>query len=160
MKWFVKCIRNYANFWGRARRKEYWYFKLSQLLVVCVAVGIAFAGFPSLSMPGGLVILMLLYVPSLAVTVRRLHDTGRSGKRLLWYYLSVYVSLNILVAVLQYHIAVFGSKAVRELPVIAVAVGCLSVISVWNICLLIWVCKRGEAGDNRYGTDPKAETAA
>ena len=69
---------NYANFNGRARRSEYWWF----FVVVNVVVGaLVFAGgvaLPALAGVGGLVGLASL-LPALAVTVRRLHDTDRSG---------------------------------------------------------------------------------
>jgi len=77
MNWFVAVIKKYAEFSGRARRKEYWMFVLFYFLI---AIGIAIVegllGSPGIV--GGLFGLALL-VPSLAVTVRRLHDTARSG---------------------------------------------------------------------------------
>lgn len=83
-------LRKYADFNGRARRKEYWLFQLLILLtyiVVFVLAGIL-GGFSSGegSNPGGIIgggLLMILgfgiILPSLAVTVRRLHDTEKSG---------------------------------------------------------------------------------
>ena len=49
--WFKKCLKNYTNFSGRARRKEYWYFLLVQMVLAIIAM----------------------------ILVRRLHDTSRSG---------------------------------------------------------------------------------
>lgn len=77
MEWYLKCIRLYAEFNGRARRKEYWMFILINLIFVVVAAFID-------AILGSVGILTFLYsififLPSLAVTVRRLHDTGRSG---------------------------------------------------------------------------------
>ena len=71
------CFSKYAGFSGRARRSEYWYFMLFNLIVsvvLSVVEGI-------IDMPGLLVGLYSLAVtlPTLAVTARRLHDTGRSG---------------------------------------------------------------------------------
>ena len=64
------CFSNYATFSGRARRSEYWYFCLFNFLVGLVLTFIPFAGiFYSL----------ITFLPGLAVAVRRLHDTGRSG---------------------------------------------------------------------------------
>lgn len=76
--WFVKCLKNYANFTGRARRSEYWYFVLGQIIIMIVAAIIdsIIFGQPSLLY---FVIGLGLFIPSLAVLVRRLHDTGRSG---------------------------------------------------------------------------------
>jgi uncharacterized membrane protein YhaH (DUF805 family) len=80
MYWYLKVLKQYADFSGRARRKEYWMFFLFNLIftavlsvldiLITLAVG---AGF--------LYILYALavFIPSLAVLVRRLHDTGKSG---------------------------------------------------------------------------------
>ena len=85
MEWFIKCIKQYADFKGRARRKEYWMFFL-----IYLALGflVTFAAIPIdviLETEGIIYItVMCLFVlafivPIYAVTVRRLHDTGRSG---------------------------------------------------------------------------------
>jgi uncharacterized membrane protein YhaH (DUF805 family) len=69
-------LGKYADFSGRARRSEYWWFALAYLVVYVVATIIDQAfGFPILTLIVGLGLL----VPSLAVSVRRLHDTDRSG---------------------------------------------------------------------------------
>ena len=76
-------IHNYANFKGRARRKEYWMFVLScVLLSFLAAIGDSvFFGIgaedPEAVLPTLLV--LALFLPSLSVTVRRLHDIGKSG---------------------------------------------------------------------------------
>lgn len=76
------CIAKYADFTGRARRSEYWWFALAYVgAVVIASLPESLAGSDS-SILGGLVMLAGL-LPSLAVSVRRLHDTGRSG----WFYL-------------------------------------------------------------------------
>jgi len=78
--WYLKCIKgHYADFDGRARRTEYWMFYLVNILVfIALAILIGVLQTPSL---------MILYViyalatllPSLAVSVRRMHDLGKSG---------------------------------------------------------------------------------
>ena len=75
--WFVKCLKNYATFTGRARRKEYWYFALVQFIILIVAqiidaiLGTEFVFYA--------IVALALFIPSFAAAVRRLHDTGRSG---------------------------------------------------------------------------------
>jgi uncharacterized membrane protein YhaH (DUF805 family) len=70
------CLTKYADFSGRARRSEYWYFFLFGALVnIVVSI---FAGAIHLSFLSYLVSLALI-VPSVAVGVRRLHDIGKSG---------------------------------------------------------------------------------
>lgn len=81
MEWYMKVIRNYAGFEGRARRQEYWMFTLFNViisLVLSLLANIA-SFFSILSMLYALAVLL----PSLAVGARRLHDTGRSGWMLL-----------------------------------------------------------------------------
>lgn len=86
MDWFLTVVRDhYADFTGRARRREYWMF---QLVAALIAAGIMVVSvFLSMVSDALMGIGFLLYVafglalvvPSLAVTVRRLHDTNRSG---------------------------------------------------------------------------------
>lgn len=79
--WFKKCLRNYANFNGRARRKEYWYYTLVVGIFIFIAAIVdAMLGFDDILM--GLVSLIFI-IPSIAVAVRRLHDVNKSG----WWYL-------------------------------------------------------------------------
>ncbi|MEU4109686.1 MULTISPECIES: DUF805 domain-containing protein [unclassified Streptomyces] len=76
MHWYVDVLKKYAVFSGRARRQEYWMFTLFSLIISIVLTILDSAldiGF--LSTIYGLAVLL----PSLAVTVRRLHDTSRSG---------------------------------------------------------------------------------
>ena len=84
MNWYVEVLRKYAVFDGRARRREYWMFQLCQLLIV-IALSIVDALIGRMISHAG--VLANLYglatlVPGLAVLVRRLHDTNRSG----WYF--------------------------------------------------------------------------
>lgn len=72
--------RAYAEFSGRASRSEYWWFTLGTLLLSTAAAAI------DAVLPGDLVgtlLSLFLFVPGLAVGVRRLHDTNRTGKYLL-----------------------------------------------------------------------------
>ncbi len=81
MNWYLEVLRNYAVFSGRARRTEYWMFALFNF-IIAMALGIAEA---VLGGPGFIGILygLAVLIPALAVSVRRLHDTGRSGLWLL-----------------------------------------------------------------------------
>lgn len=77
--WFKKCIRNYAKFSGRARRKEYWYFLLVQFALTIVAMILDYIIFDSPIVLFYMVVAFGLLLPGLAAMVRRLHDTSRSG---------------------------------------------------------------------------------
>lgn len=83
MSWFLLALGRYAQFSGRSRRKEYWFFTLFFVLASIVAMGLDMAlgtmdEETGLGVVSGLLSLAAL-LPSIAVTVRRLHDTGRSG---------------------------------------------------------------------------------
>ncbi len=86
--WWKKVyINNYANFSGRARRSEYWYsFLVHMLMFIFVALlyGIfEFTALDKFSLLIAIIYILLSALPTIAVSVRRLHDTGRSG----WWYL-------------------------------------------------------------------------
>ena len=75
--WYKKVVfENYANFSGRARRSEYWYFVLFNV-IIAIAFGFicGLIGVPDLANLYTLAVL----IPSLAVGVRRMHDVGKSG---------------------------------------------------------------------------------
>ena len=84
MKWFLEALtKKYATFEGRARRSEYWTFVLFYCLVIvalAIVDGLAgtFSEEAGIGLFSGLFVLAT-FVPSLAVMVRRLHDTDRSG---------------------------------------------------------------------------------
>jgi uncharacterized membrane protein YhaH (DUF805 family) len=82
MKWYFTVLKKYAVFAGRSRRKEYWMFQLFTSLIIAVLLVID--RLTGMKREVGLGLLSSLYVfavliPSLAVLVRRLHDTERSG---------------------------------------------------------------------------------
>ena len=123
MNEYLNVIRNnYANFSGRARRREYWMFSLVNAVVVLVLAGLMavgglnlFTGIdpnnpPAVSPLGWLFFAaytiygLAVFVPSLAVTVRRLHDAGQSG----WMYLLVLIPLIGAIVMLVF--AIMDSK--------------------------------------------------
>ncbi|MEY3018496.1 MAG: hypothetical protein RL336_1631 [Pseudomonadota bacterium] len=122
MQWYLTVLKKYFEFSGRARRAEYWYFTLFNVIfsiVLGVIDAVIAAGNSSdIGVLGGLYSLAL-FIPSLAVAVRRLHDTGRSG----WWMLMIFI------------------------PLIGV------------IVLLVFMVMNGEASDNEYGPDPKADAS-
>lgn len=85
MNWYLTVLRKYAVFSGRARRKEYWMFFLFNMIFAIAAMvidnvlGIAIEdiGYG----PIYIIYALAVFLPSLAVSVRRLHDVGKSG----WY---------------------------------------------------------------------------
>ena len=87
MNWYLKCWKQYADFSGRARRKEYWIFSLINYIIIFFLYILQIVMIEStlwLIFP----IIFFLYavavfLPGLAVDIRRLHDIGKSG----WWYL-------------------------------------------------------------------------
>jgi uncharacterized membrane protein YhaH (DUF805 family) len=119
MHWYLEAIRQYAAFSGRSRRKEYWYFVLFNFLISAglgVVAGVAGAVVGAEWLGFAVVMLYFLAVltPAVAVTIRRLHDTGRSG----WWIL-------------------------------------LGVVPVLGLVMLFFMFQGSEAGQNRFGPNPK-----
>ena len=129
MSWYMAVLKKYAVFNGRARRKEYWWFALINVVIVLVLSALSRLGagtdsnsvspvstaFSCISGLYGLAVLL----PSLGVIVRRLHDIGKSG----WWILIGLIPL------------------------------------VGEIWLLVLLATDSQAGDNQYGPNPKMVAA-
>lgn len=167
MEWMLMPLRRYADFQGRSRRMEFWMFQLFTwllwmvLIILFLVIGGAalFAsgglenGEPtesSLAALGGGALLILgiavimwlaLLIPSLAVTVRRLHDSNRTG-----YWILAPMIPNVVAVVAQ-------AQDMRALGLIA---------SLFQfglaITLLVFYFLPGTTGENRFGPDPKGGT--
>ena len=85
--WFIKCLKNYANFNGRARRKEFCFFYLA--LVICNIFAMVLDAILETEVIFYGIVTLATIIPFLAVSARRLHDIGKSG----WWYL---ISLTII----------------------------------------------------------------
>jgi len=108
LQWYLRPFKKYADFEGRARRKEYWSFALGNFLISLVLGGAGFGfglGSEYLSSLFGLFIL----VPSIAVGVRRLHDTNRSG----WWLLVGFIPI-IGFFILLYFMLIEGDTSVNQ----------------------------------------------
>lgn len=77
MNWYLEVLTNYAVFTGRARRTEYWMFVLFNI-IIALTIGLIEGMLASAGVVGMIYSLAVL-IPSIAVAVRRLHDTDRSG---------------------------------------------------------------------------------
>ena len=104
MNWYIEVLKKYAVFSGRARRKEYWMFFLFNTIIALI-IGLieGFAGIAPKSDQSVLATLYTLAVllPALAVGVRRLHDTGRSGWWLLIALVPIIGAIVLLVFMVQ-----------------------------------------------------------
>ena len=110
-------FRNYVNFAGRAPRSEFWYWVLFYFLLTIVVTIVDIMIAPDATVkPLSTLVGLGLFLPYLAVDVRRLHDIDRSG----WWLLIGLIPL------------------------------------VGAILLIVWFCKAGTGGPNRFGPDPLA----
>jgi uncharacterized membrane protein YhaH (DUF805 family) len=84
MQWYLKVLRQYAEFTGRARRTEFWMFTLFSAIISLV-LGLLDSLLGTVFVEGtmsgwlGMIYTLAVLLPSLGVSIRRLHDTGRSG---------------------------------------------------------------------------------
>ena len=146
--WARRPIQRYADFSGRAPRAEYWWYFLgtmiAYLVVMIVENIVGLDGSVGPYGPLSLILMLGLLVPGLAVTVRRLHDTNRSG----WW---------ILIAVIPYFIlGVLAAGAIASGSMGAMAsAGLLGLVAMAGaIVLLVFMVLPGTKGDNRFGADP------
>ncbi len=81
----AKCMGEYATFEGRASRGEFWWFYLFCLLIQWFAqIVFTVTSGPELGAIFSSIVSLILVVPLLAVSARRMHDTNKSGWRYLW----------------------------------------------------------------------------
>ncbi len=148
MKYYLAVLKKYAVFTGRASRQEYWMFVLFNVIISIVLsiidnlAGSTYTYYTSMGAPVKLGYIQNLYslvvlLPNLAVSVRRLHDVNKSGKLLL---------LVLVPAVLIVWAAFSGAY---------MALGLLALVMV-GLCiwLLVLNCTEGTRGPNKYGEDP------
>ena len=155
------AFSKYADFSGRARRSEYWWFFLFVQLVTQL---------PGLILPGlgsaiAFIAFLVTFIPSLAVTTRRLHDIGRSGWwQLAWYLLWIASAIMIMIGVIGAIAAFFTGFASENgliqfqdsfevLAALGVVGGLISLgVLLWWI---VWFVRKGDLGANEYGPDPR-----
>lgn len=134
------CLSKYATSTGRASRSEYWWFYLF-IILGTIFFGIIegmFFGFDDTDpSPISTVFSLATFIPTIAVTIRRLHDVDRSG----WWQIAP-IGL----------ILITGIMAAIEAVILATAAGVAALVCV--ILLIVWLIKRGTIGDNRFGSDP------
>ena len=181
-------MRNYVNFRGRARRREFWMFTLFNTLVylLLLAVGLVLLGaviYKSVAEGGdaaehataytlavaGLLLLvygwmLATFLPGLAVRVRRLHDIGLSGKWLLGYYALYWVCFYWMsTSYMQFAEdgALEGLSGQQSAAAIWIVVRpMLLALALLSAAGIAAMCIGSEKGENRYGADPTAEIPA
>jgi uncharacterized membrane protein YhaH (DUF805 family) len=142
MEWALLPLKKYSDFNGRARRKEFWLFMLLMIVVSVVATTIdSMLGMNGLILgvygPLTLIVALALLTPQLSVSVRRLHDTNRSGA---WVLLG-FVPIVTMIVSYQTGLAV------------------LNLLALVAFVLIYFFVLDGTKGPNQYGPDPKAGEA-
>jgi len=104
MEWYIKCLRQYADFNGRARRKEYFMFLIYNglvLLIISIFEGMISLFFDVYINVFGFIWYIATIIPSTALIVRRLHDTNRSGWYFFWVLIPFVGIIMVTVAILE-----------------------------------------------------------
>lgn len=148
--WAKRPIQKYADFSGRASRAEYWWFVLALIIayiVISIVESIVGINHMIFSVYGPLSALLWLatIVPSIAVAVRRLHDTDRSG----WWVLLPIVPYGLAIAIAGPAIVAGGMGAGLGIAALFMLVGLLC-----GLLLLVFMVLPGTPGENRYGPNP------
>lgn len=172
--WAMRPLKRYAQFSGRAPRAEFWWFFLAVFviyilmsLVFGIAVGFSAAGGDEpttglLGMFGAAGIFVLIFwlallVPIIAVQVRRLHDTNRSGWWIGAFYL-LYVLYLVLMASMLGSVMGAALDGVADPQPNTGLFGATMVVGIlffiYSIALLVFYCLPGTSGPNKYGDDP------
>ena len=155
--WAKRPIQKYADFTGRATRPEFWWYFLG-IVIAFIVVGIveSILGINHMIFfaygPLRVLLWLATIVPSVAVGVRRLHDTNRSG----WW-----VALPIVpycLAIVLGGAAMMGGAAMGSGVGMMAGAGIAGIFmfigAICGIVLLVFYCFPGTPGDNRYGPDP------
>lgn len=160
------CFKKYADFTGRARRSEFWWFVLFALIVSSI---FNYGGLliPALSYIGLLCSLVFL-IPQFAVMTRRLHDTDRSGWWVLVFAILYVVMLGALVVVLAplasqmlevtdgFAQAQMMADAVQAAPLAATLMcACALAALVLGLILFVFTLLDSHWNENKYGPSPK-----
>jgi uncharacterized membrane protein YhaH (DUF805 family) len=98
MNGYIATLKKYADFSGRSRRTEYWLFVLFSMVIAMVLGVVDYV----LGSPGivGLLFAFAILIPSIAVAVRRMHDTNRSGWWLLIAFIPIVGTIVLLIFLL------------------------------------------------------------
>ena len=168
MEWMILPLKRYADFQGRSRRREFWMWVLFVLIALVVLSvideALGFGGSTQLGrvqtppgpgifayaagVHGGMltkIFGLAILIPNLALQVRRLHDTNRTGWWLLAWVIPYVIALALLVA----------SIAGGDLASAATGGGLMLLALIGAIAVLVFLCLEGTKGPNRFGPDPK-----
>ena len=152
MHYYTDVLKKYTVFKGRATRKEYWMFFLFNVLIVILlsiigSIILKATGSKTMGKLLSQIYSLAVLIPSIAVTIRRFHDIGKTGWWVLYFDL-MYLTTVLLAAILVLPTLVLGVFGISFYFVLLVFLA----ITAWSI---IWRCKDSQLGDNKYGPNPK-----
>ena len=157
MDWYLKVLKNYVGFRGRARRKEYWMFILVNIIFTFV-LGLLnkMLGWQRAGGEGILTTIygILVFLPWWAVQFRRLHDTGRSG----WWWGAGIIATYAICIILAIDL---GISSLINFPPAAISafLGKFVLFAIayiaYHIVMIVFLCQDSEPFENRYGESPK-----
>lgn len=146
LEWAVLPLRRYADFSGRAPRAEYWWFNLGTV-VVQIPLNIADKMLGSWT-PLSTLFSLATLLPWIAVTVRRLHDTNRSG---LW--LLLFIGVFAVIGFMAVAIGISNYSGGTASGFTALMIAILLVLASF-VTFLVFMVLPGTQGANDYGPDP------
>lgn len=142
-----ECFFNYANFRDRAARAEYWWWALFATVVLLIGIGLDYLVFREWETgPFYLVLSLATFLPSLSVTIRRLHDTNRSG----WWVMLPFGAMILFVVGLIAAVTIDPFNPFRGAGLVFIGLPTLLALAT-TILLLVWMIFPSDQGNNRFG---------
>ena len=158
MNWYLKCLKEYPNFKGRASRSEYWFFVLFNILFSIAASVIDSVLGLTGSIGVGTLYSLAMFIPGLAVATRRFHDTGRSGLQIVICYVAVFVGAMMMgVGAVAGIISAGNESAGGAAAGGMFALLGMALMAAAGIYALVILVLGSTPGDNKYG--PPAPSA-
>jgi len=160
MSGYINAMRRYFEFGGRSSRSEFWFFVLFYIIIIILAAvldAVIFGSQGGMGILYGIVALAHL-VPAIAVSVRRLHDTDRTGWWVFFFFLVPIIVSLVTMAVLGGSLAltmggntdVFAGMATMGLGLLIIALVDIVIL----IVAIIFYVTPGAPGPNRFGPPP------
>lgn len=146
VEWAIRPVKKYAVFSGRAPRAEYWWYTLATA-IIGFPVDMVDSAVGNTGVISGVFNLALI-LPGLAVTVRRLHDTNRSG----WWLLAFLIPIAA-VAFFAFTATVGGTMPFQTVGFAGLAVAVIGLIVI-GVTFFVFTILPGTDGPNDYGPDP------
>ena len=152
-------VEKYACFTGRARRSEFWYFSLFSFVASLIVTGLAV-----IPIIGGIINIVFCFgiiIPSLSVTTRRLHDTGRSGWHIVISYVIAVIAIILLFSGVGLENIIDPERAdyaTMNMPLLIVGLILYLIAIIYSIVIFVFELMDSNPGENKYGPNPKGDS--